>query len=165
MLSFAEKQKVLPILAPADIVATATGSQYVDLDQAVGFVEIEVNFGAIASTDSTGEAVVTIQCSTARSSNATESSVAFQYRLSGAVATDLMGDIASATASGVAVGQADDNKTLLIYVDPSVVQANAATMRFIRAVVTPTSEITSTVVGAVARFLPRYPGNSIPSST
>lgn len=163
-INYAESFKVLPILSPADIVATATATQYLDLDMSVGLVEIALHFGAVASTDSTGEVVVTIEASTAGSSNATEAAITFNYRLSAAVATDTMGAITAATVSGVAVGQGDDNKVLLCYVDPSVV-AQTADRRFIRAVITPTAEITSTLVGAVARFVPRYAGNSIPSST
>lgn len=164
-LNYAESFKVLPILAPADIVASATGTAYLDLKMAEGLVEIALQFGAVASTDSTGEVVVTIEASTAASSNATEGQVVFGYRLSGAVATDSMGVIANAAAAtGAVVGQGDDNKVLLCYVDPSVV-ALTSDRRYIRAVITPTAEITSTIVGAVARFIPRYAGNAIPSST
>lgn len=163
-INFAESFKVLPILAPADIVATATATQYLDLKYAEGLVEIAVQFGNVASTDSTGEVVVTIEASTAGSSNATEGAIAFNYRLSAAVATDTMGAITAATVSGASVGQGDDNKVLLCYVDPSAV-AGTADRRYIRAVITPTAEVTATLVSAVARFVPRYAGNSIPAST
>lgn len=165
MLNFAENVKVLPILAPADIVATATGTQYVNLKHVVGMLELQVQFGNIASTDSTGGVIVTVEASSAGSSNASEAAIAFQYRLSAAVATDSMGAIASATTAGAAVGEADDNKTLLIYIDPSAVTAVSDQYSFVRAVVTPTAEVTATVVGAVARFKPSYAGNAIPSST
>ena len=80
-INYAESFKVLPILSPADIVATATATQYLDLDMSVGLVEIALHFGAVASTDSTGEVVVTIEASTAGSSNATEAAITFNYRL------------------------------------------------------------------------------------
>lgn len=163
---FAETHKILPLLEPKDIVATATPSSYLDLNFAEGPVEFQIPFGAIASTDSTGEVVVTLECSTAGSSNSGEQAMAFNYRLSAAVDTDTMGAITAATASGAAVNNTADNKVLLIYVDPAAVAAVAADMRFCRVVITPTSEITSTLIGGVqARFKPRYPGNSIPSST
>lgn len=163
--ALAEDIKILPLLAPADIAATATASQYLDLDNATGLVELAIPFGNIASTDSTGEVVVTVEASTAGTSNATESAIAFKYRLSAAVATDTMGAIASATATGVAVNNDGDNKMLLIYVDPSTLAA-LGDYKFIRAVITPTAEITATVIGGVqARFRPRYAGNAIPSST
>lgn len=163
---YAEGSKILPILAPADIVATATATQYIDLDK-VNWATLFIQFGNVASTDSTGEVVVTIEASTAGSSNATEGQVLFQYRLSGAVATDSMGAITTpaSAAAGAAVGQGDDNKMLVIDVDPSVVAASAADRRYIRAVITPTAEITATVVGAIAVLEHKYAGNSIPSST
>lgn len=163
-IRYAEGLKVLPLLEPKDIVATATASAYLDCDL-LNWVTILVSFGAIASTDSTGEVVVTVEASTAGSSNATEGAIAGSYRLSAAVATDTMGAITAFTASGFAVGNASDNVTAVIDIDPAVVAASAADRRFVRVVVTPTSEITSTLVGITAICEPRYPGNTIPSST
>ena len=164
-LNFAESFKVLPLLGTDDIVATATATQYLDLKYAEGLVELAFQFGDVASTDSTGEVVVTVEASTAGSSNATEAAIAFQYRLSAAVATDSMGAISTATTAGVStLASAIDNKVLLVYIDPSAV-AQTADRRYIRAVITPTAEITGTNVAVCARFIPRYAGNAIPSST
>lgn len=163
-IRYAEGLKILPILAPADIVATATATQYVDLDK-INWATFVVSLGNVASTDSTGEVVITVEASTAGTSNATEGAIAFQYRLSAAVATDTMGAITSATASGAAINNTADNVVVVIDVDPAVVAASAADRRFVRLVITPTSEITATVVGVNAFLEPRYPGNSIPSST
>lgn len=166
MYSYAENYKVLNALAPQDIVATATASQYVNVQDAAGTVEVMIPFGNIASTDSTGEVVVTLEASTAGSSNATESTIAFKYRLSAAVATDTMGAITSAAATGVAVGQGDDNKNLYCYVEPSQLAALGADYKYLRAVITPTAEITATVVGGVHfRFRDRYAMNVPVSST
>lgn len=165
-IRYAEGLKILPILAPADIVATATATQYVDLDK-VNWATLLIQFGNIASTDSTGEVVVTIEASTAGTSNATEGQILFQYRLSAAVASDNMGAITTpaTAAAGATVNNTDDNKVLVVDIDPSVVAASAADRRFIRAVIAPTSETTATLVGAIAVLEPRYPGNAIPSST
>ena len=168
MSKFAENEKVLPLLGSVDLVATATNTQYLDLNQCVGTAEIALNFGLITSTDSTGEVVVTLTANDVTdtsSSDSTETALAFPYRLSAAVATDTMGDITAATSSGVAIANTVDSCTLLIFVDPSAVAAAADGARFVRATITPTAEITSTVVGVVGRYTPRYAGNSIPSST
>lgn len=168
MLNFAESFKYVPLLGSKDIVATATPSNYVALKDVVGLLEISVNFGLITSTDSTGEVVVTLEAATVSdttSSDLAEAAIAFQYRLSGAVGTDTIGTITSATASGAAVVNTSDNVTLYAYVDPSAIATLDAGYKFVRAVVTPTAEITSTVVGVGARFLPRYAGNAIPSSS
>lgn len=166
MNSYNENRKELNLLAPQDIVATATASAYVNVKHAAGTIEFQIPFGNIASTDSTGEVVVTIEASTAGSSNATESAIAFKYRLSAAVATDTMGALTSATSSGVAVGNASDNCTLFCFVEPDQLAALGADFSYLRAVITPTAEITATVVGGVhCSFVPRYAGASIPSST
>jgi hypothetical protein len=164
-IRYGEGLKVLPILTVADIVATATGTAYFDCDQ-LNWATVLVSFGAIASTDTTGEVVLTVEASTAASSNATEGNIAFSYRLSAAVATDTMGAITAATAAaGAAINNTADNTVVLIDIDPAVVSASADTRRYVRVVITPTSEVTSTIVGATLIAEPRYPGNSIPSST
>lgn len=164
--AFAETVKYLPLLAPSDIAANATASQYMNVQDAAGIIELAIPFGNIASTDDTGGVTVTVEASTAGSSNATEQAIAFKYRLSAAVATDLMGAITSATSAGAVVDEGDDNKTLLVYVDPSTLAALGNDYKYIRAVLTPTAEVTATLQGGVhARFVPRYAGNAIPSST
>jgi hypothetical protein len=167
-MKFAYNQDIkwLNLLAPQDVVATATASAYMNVQDAAGLIEVSVPFGAVASTDSTGGVTVTVEASTAGSSNATETAIAFNYRLSGAVATDSMGAITAATSTGVVVTEADDNKTLFVYLDPSQFAALGNDFKYFRVVATPTAEITSTVLGGVhARFRPRYAGNAIPSST
>jgi len=166
MHSYNENKKELNLLAPQDIAATATASAYINVSQAAGTIEFQIPFGAIASTDSTGEVVVTLEASTAGSSNATETAIAFKYRLSAAVATDTMGATTAATSSGVAVLNTSDNCTLFAFVEPSQLSALGADFMYLRAVITPTAEITSTIVGGVhCSFLSRYAGASIPSST
>jgi hypothetical protein len=164
--AYLENKKELNLLTPSDIVATATASAYVDVSNAVGTIEFQIPFGAIASTDSTGEVVVTIEASTAASSNATEDAIAFKYRLSAAVATDTMGAITDAADTGVAVLNTSDNCTLFAFVEPAKLAALGADFKFLRVVITPTAEITSTIHGGVhCSFVPRYAQNSIPSST
>jgi hypothetical protein len=159
---FLESIKLLPLLAPVDIVATATATAYVDLNLA-NWCSFLVDFGAMTS-DSTDICTVTVESSTAGSSNATEAAIAFKYRLSAAVATDTMGDLTSATTAGVAVTAVSDGMVLWIDVDPSAV-AETADRRFLRLVLTPNAEMASCVVGAKAFLETRYKGANIPSST
>lgn len=166
MYSYNENKKELNLLAPQDIVATATASAYINVTEAAGTIEFQIPFGTIASTDSTGEVVVTLEASTAGSSNATESAIAFKYRLSAAVATDTMGTLTAATSAGVAVVNTSDNCTLFCFVEPSQLAALGADYMYLRAVITPTAEITSTILGGVhCSFRARHAGASIPAST
>lgn len=165
MSRYNENEKVLPILAVQDIAATATATSYVNVKNAVGPIELVFHFGAITSTDSTGEAVVTIEASTAGSSNATEQAIAFKYRKSAAVDTDSMGAITDATTVGAAMVSTDDNFVLSVFVDPNALAALGADFNFLRGVITPTTDVTATLVGVSARFTPSYAGNAIPSAT
>jgi hypothetical protein len=163
-INMAEDIKALPIKAPTDIVATATVTQYVNLTKVgAGQVEIAINFGALASTDATGGATVTVEANDVNdtsSSDNNEGAIAFNYRLSAAVGTDSMGALTAATSAGAEVLTANASKLLLIYVDPAV-----AAKKFVRAVVTPTAEVTSTIFSATARFCPRKGGASQESAT
>ena len=161
MFQFAEKYKVLPILAPVDIVATATASAYVDLTES-HWASFLVEFGVIT----TGSLTVTVEASTAGSSNATEAAIPFNYRLSAAVATDTMGAITAGTSAGVSITASDDAKTLVIEVDPAALPTNpGADFKWLRLVLSPTTDMT--VCLAAAQFIgaPRYPGNSMNSVT
>ena len=166
MYGFNENRKELNLLAPQDIAATATASAYVNVKHAAGLIEFQCPFGAITSTDSTGGAIVTIEASTAGSSNATETAIAFKYRVSAAVATDSMGAITAATATGVDMVSTADNVTLFAYVDPAALAALGADFNWLRVVISPTTDVTVTLTGGVhCSFVPKYAGNAIPSST
>lgn len=158
---FNEHYKLLPLLTIADIAATATASAYIDLKEA-HWATFLVPFGAI-----TGDTVtVTVECSTAASSNATEAAVPFRYRLSSAVATDDMGAVTAATSAGASITATDDNKVLAIDLDPAAIPSNPGDdYRYARVVITPGSDMTAFITGVQAVLLPRYPGNDINSAT
>jgi hypothetical protein len=158
-IRFGENIKVQPILAPADIVDSATPTGYVDLRD-LHWATLALHFGAITCDVPT----VTLEASTAASSNATELAVAFYYRLSGVVGTDTMGSITSATTTGAALVVTDDGKVMFIEVDPQAIAALGDDYRYVRAVITPAENITACVVGAVSYGEKRYPGNTVPSS-
>lgn len=160
-LQFAEQFKLLPILAPADIAATATASQYVDIKE-MQWASFYVQFGAVTNSTVT----LTVEASTAGSSNATEAAIPFRYRKTAAVATDSLGAITAATSDGATVAATDDNKGFWIDVDPAALPANpGADFSWLRVVVSPASDNTVVLVGATAFLDPLYPGNSIASAT
>jgi len=160
-IKFAEKVKLLPLLAPVDIAATETASAYIDLQEAQ-WASFLVDFGVITGDD----LVVTLECSTAASSNATEAAVPFSYRLSSAVATDSMGAITAATSNGATIAVGDDDKDLLIDLDPASIPSNPGEdFRYARVVIAPASDMTVCLVGVHAVLEPRYPGNAIASAT
>ena len=166
-LNMAEELHFVNLLAPVDIVATATVSKYVSTTQiGNGQLEFVVQFGVITTTDSTGEVVVTFVGNDSNDTTTTDSNevaVSGYYRISGAVGTDTMGALTAFTSAGVAFAQADDGKTLLAYIDPAVLQ-----QKYVRAVLTPTTESagsTVCVVGVNARYIPRKAQASQASSS
>lgn len=161
ILKFAEGLKVLPILAPVDAVATTKQTEYIDMSK-YHWATFVVQFGVIT----TGTATLTIEASTAASSNATEAAIPFRYRLSDAVATDNLGAITAATSAGVTVATNADAKLYVIDVDPAALPSNpGADFRYLRAVIAPTTDMAACLVNAIAFLEPRYPGNSIASAT
>jgi len=163
-LNMAEEAQFVNLLAPVNIVATATVSNYVKTTQiGTGQLEFEVSFGVFTSTDSTGEVVVTFvgnDVNDTSSSDNNEIAVAGYYRLSGAVGTDSMGALAAFTSAGVSLPQTGSAKTILAYIDPAVLQ-----QKYCRAVMTPTAETTACTVGVNARFVPRKAQASHASSS
>src|SRR5512143_3795923 len=106
---FNEAIQTIGVLAPQDIVATATTSNFIEMKNvAQGMLKFEVFFGAVGSTDVLGPTVtvVTAQDSVTDTSPA---AVAFYYRLSEAVGTDSYGAITAATSSGVRVYSSSDD--------------------------------------------------------
>ena len=170
MFRFAEKFKFVPLSAPVAYTSdtAAIASSYVKIDQAhwLSFVFPLGN----ATSDSTDTITLTVECSTAAASNATEVQVPFRYRISNAIDTNGWAAIGTATASdGLALTAADDNKLVLVEVDPAeAVAAHTATdAKFVRLVATfAQGDGQIGVVGGIHAVLePRYPGNAIPSAT
>ena len=130
-------ENVMMLMAPQDIAGTATASAYVDLKTAnEAMIWVVVGNITTASADQLTGPVVTIQASTAASSNATESNYEFTYRLSGTLNANTWATEATATA-GLDLTVTGDNKIIGIRVDPSAIAAIGADFRYVRAVITP----------------------------
>jgi hypothetical protein len=162
-IRYAEGLKVLPVLAPVDTAASAVSSESVNLREAQ-WVTFLVNFGNMTS-DTTDTVTLTVESSTGSATAATDEAIAFNYRVSSAVATDSMGAITAATSDGFALTSTDDNKCVVIDVDPAYVAAKDTDAQFIRVVATPSAAVAICLLGAIAVIEPRYPGNSMNSAT
>lgn len=162
-IRFAEGLKVLPIIAPVAFTTSVVESEYVHMD-GMHWATFLVEFGVMTS-DSTDTVTLTIECSTAATSNATEVTLPFWYRLSSAVATDTMGAITTATTAGMAVTATDDAKMVIIDVDPAIIPAALTDGAWLRVVATPSDAVASGVIASQFVGEPRYPQNLIPSSS
>ena len=146
--------RVIPLLAPQDITTSATNTSFLDM-KAIQHATFCVLFGNIAATSADQGVVVTVECATGA---ATTSAVAlaFKYRLSGAIATDTLGDITSVANTGVTVATTDDNKLLMIDIDPAAFEAALADGRFVSVLITPDAGASATLVSAFALIEPAY---------
>jgi len=164
MIRFAEKLHIVPLLAPAAS-SDSRASAYINIENA-HWASFLLYAGAMTS-DSTDTITITVEASTAASSNATEIQVPFQYRLSSATGGDLWGAIGSAAAAtGYAITAEDDNKLLLVEVNPDAIPAltGYTDHKFLRVVCT-ADIVTAYSLDVVAILEPRYGKNLIPSST
>jgi hypothetical protein len=166
-LRFAEGLKVIPILSPVALGATALDTEYVDM-KLNHWASFLVHFGATTS-DTSDTVTVTVLCSSV-STSATGDGIPFKYRLSSYFEDDNTGAITDATSDGVALTSSTDpsvslaDRLLQIEVNADDLPAYKSDGRFLTVVITPTADVVG-VVSAVAVLEPRYPGNDIPSST
>lgn len=161
-IRFGMKTRPIPVLAPADITETTTPTQFVKLHKS-HWITFLLLVGNLA-----GDSVsITVEASETGVDSDTETALAFQYRKSDAVGTDSLGDVATATAAGISLDPAaDDNKLLIIDVDPAAVQAAAPNAKWVRVNISPnSSSTTNCVVSALAVVEPRYPSATESSDT
>lgn len=156
-IRYGEGLNVVPVLAPVDQGAAGTDvSSYVDLRRA-NWLTFLVMLGAMTS-DASDTVTFVVDCSTDGST--TGAACAFKYRLSAAVGTNTWGAITDSTSDGAAiVGATDDNKSILIDVDPAVVRAAKTGANWARLEATNVGPISLISVCAFTETM--YPGNTI----
>lgn len=150
---------VFPVQPPKDVGGLTTETLDVDLRDA-SWVTFLCNLGNMTS-DASDTVTVTVEATTDGST--TGAAVPFKYRLSSTTAVNTWGDITDATSDGVAiVGATDDNKSILIDVDPAVVQASVdgAVGCYVNYVVVGPVCLMSTT----AFVEHKYPGNTMSST-
>lgn len=116
-------ENILPLKAPVDSAGTAYGTPYVNMTNVL-HASFLVYFGVITAASADQDIIVKVEASTAAASNATEVNIPFKYRLSGATGANTWGAVTTAVAAtGVTIDTtADDNKLLLIDVDPAEIE-------------------------------------------
>lgn len=154
MSRYVQDENVVPLLAPQDIVATATATPFLALKTIIDGI-LYLFFGSITAASADQAITVTLEAATAAASGS-EAAIAFSYRLSGAVAANTWGAVTAATSAGVSIATTDDNKMLAIQLDPAAIQGAKADATHVRAVITPDAGGTATLVAAWASFVPGY---------
>jgi len=155
-MKYAQDYHMLPIKASVDAGSTDVGTEWFNMRD-YNWADVLVNMGAI-----TGDTlVVTVEESTTNSSGA-EVAIPFVYRLSSAVATDSLGAATTCDSGGVTVAATDDNKTLVVSIDPQSLDEgyNYARLWFNLG-----GSMSAFLVGANAILTPRYPSATAISAT
>ena len=165
-LAFAEN--ILPLKAPIDSAGTAYATPYVNLKDTLHATFL-VYFGVITATSADQDIIVTVEASTAAASNASEVKIPFKYRLSGATGANTWGAVTTAVAAnGVTIDTVnDDNKLLLIDVDPAVIEGTHGSRdaKYVRVNVAIDAGGTVTLNSVIALLDPMYPQTTHLSAT
>jgi hypothetical protein len=165
-LAFAEN--ILPLKAPVDSAGTAYATPYVNLKDTLHATFL-VYFGVITAASADQDIIVKVEASTAATSNATEVNIPFKYRLSGATGANTWGTMTTAVASnGVTIDTVnDDNKLLLIDVDPAAIEAahGQRDAKFVRLTIGIDAGGTVTLNSVIALLEPMYPQTTHLSAT
>jgi hypothetical protein len=153
-----ERNHYMPLLAPADIAATATNTGYVDM----------ANYNQVTWIVSCGVAdtvgAITMEQNTTDDTTAgTEAGLGFKYRVSAAAVTgDSMGAITSVASTASLATLATDDACIYI-VEPDQLTDG---YRWARLVFTPSGTASATIVGVMAiGHGARYPQNIQLSAT
>ena len=153
-------ENIVPLLAPVDqSTANPAMSGYLDLANA-NRASILLMFGVVTSATAADTMLLQLECSTSTASNATEEFVDFKYRISAATGTNTWGAVTDVTTAGVSLGASTvfDGMSIIIDIDPAVIQAKMADARYVRTVCTPQGDGAYTVIlSSVVGFIdPKY---------
>jgi hypothetical protein len=152
-------ENIVPLVAPVDgTTGNPIQGQYLDLASAnrASFI---VYFGVVTSTTATDTMLLTLEASTASSSNAGEEAMAFNYRQSVAMATgNTWGAVTAATSAGLDLGASTvfDGFALIIDVDPQLIVAKKPDARWVRLVLTPSAAYSVVLYTIIGFIEPRY---------
>lgn len=159
MALLSETYQFVPLLI-AESSAGTVGSNYVKVNNAQWVTFL------LAWGDADTAVVVTVEASSANSSNASETTLAFTYRLSGAASAGSDTWTASTTAATTGfslTATTDTGKLAMIEIDPSEITEG---QNYLRVVTTTTSFNSPTPATAIVAVLrPRYPQIEHVSST
>lgn len=113
-IRFGQDIHVIPVYAPQDVGTADVNTTHINVSR-THHITFAVQFGNLTNDSK----VITVEESSAATTVSAEA-IPFTYRLSGAVATDTWGAVTTTDSTGVdMVHASDDNKLLLIDVDPA----------------------------------------------
>ena len=146
--------RYIGLTSPVDTVATTVNSDVVTCKN-LQWIDFIVYFGTI-----TGDTVVVTvnECDDTTPSNST--AIAFKYRKGAAVTTDTDGAVTAATSTGVTMSAGDDDKVLIISVNPDDLTTGYPNLRV---VADPGASASAVEIAIIAVAYPRYGATTNPS--
>ena len=152
-------ENIVPLVAPIDgTTTTPINGGYLDL-QSANKASILVYFGVVTSSTATDTLTLTLEASTASTSNATEEAVPFSYRVSDTAAGgNTWGAITDATSDGFSMGASTvfDGFAVLVEIDPAAITAKKPDARWVRAVLTESAAYSVLLYTMIGFIKPRY---------
>lgn len=152
-------ENIVPLVAPVDGTTTnPIQGEYLDISSAQR-ASILVYFGVVTSTTATDTATMTLECSSASTSNASEEAIPFAYRISDTKAGgNTWGAVTQATSDGFSLGASTvfDGMAVIIDVDPQAVVDKKPLGRYVRVVITESSAYSVMLYTMIGFVEPRY---------
>jgi hypothetical protein len=156
-------ENIVPLVAPVDGTTGSPASGYLDLRTA-NRASIVIYFGVVTSSTATDTLTVTLEASTASTSNASEEAVAFTYRVSDTAAGgNTWGAATAATSAGVSMGASTvfDGYAIIVDIDPGAIVAVKPDARWVRVQLTPSGAYSAILYTIVGFIEPRYKGTTM----
>lgn len=155
---FGMYENIVPLVAPVDGTTSSPATPYLDI-QSANRASILLYFGVVTSSTATDTLTVTLEASTASTSNAGEEAVGFFYRVSDTVAGgNTWGAVTEATSDGVSMGASTvfDGYALLVDIDPQAIAAKKPDARWVRLQLTPSAAYSAILYTVIGFIDPRY---------
>jgi hypothetical protein len=150
---------IVPLKAPVDAAATDFATPYVNLKDAL-HCTLFAYFGVTTAASADQNLIVTVEASTAATSNASEVAIAYSYRLSGATGTDTWGAATAVASTGFSADTTTiDGKLIAIDIDPAKIEAahGQRDAKYIRMVVDLDAGNTVNLIAVWAELDAAYP--------
>ena len=151
---YSELIHVIPVFAPLDITSTDVNTDVVDAGEATR-LQFIVSFGVITGDTCT---VPLYECDNTTPSNST--AIAFNYRLSATVGTDLMGAITAVASTGYVAPATVDGMAVLVDVDPAMLSEG---FPYVKVGLVTGGSMSECVVGVTVNAIPRNAQNVVNS--
>ena len=146
-LKYGMNTHIIPVFAPLDIAANDINTTHIKVNNAL-HVTFLVQFGVV-----TGDTInITVEESTSAATTGAEA-IPFAFRLTGDTASDTYGAVTTCDSLGATITASDDNKLLIIDVDPATMSDDC---NYLSVLGVTESSMSACLTSCIALVYPRY---------